>query len=117
MTQTARTIRAAVTDDTDRGYGRYGPRVWTSSISIRLDMIIVTNTVYHCVAGADPRFRRGGFVQEFRLGNRSYPDVHDFSLCMRVIIANANNIADSLGGGGGSKHPKKKPVSAPVWYW
>ena len=30
----------------------------------------------------------GGFVQEFRLENRSYPDVHDFSLCMQVIIAN-----------------------------
>ena len=41
------------------------------------------------VAGADPGFRRGGgFVQEFRLENRSYPDVHDFSLRMQVIIAN-----------------------------
>ena len=30
----------------------------------------------------------GGFVQEFRLENRSYPDVHDFSLRMQVIIAN-----------------------------
>ena len=39
-------------------------------------------------AGADPGFRRGGFVQEFRLENRSYPDVHDFSLRMQVIIAN-----------------------------
>ena len=38
--------------------------------------------------GADPGFRRGGFVQEFRLENRSYPDVHDFSLRMQVIIAN-----------------------------
>ena len=37
--------------------------------------------------GADPGFRRGGFVQEFRLEN-SYPDVHDFSLRMQVIIAN-----------------------------
>ena len=53
----------------------------------------------------------GGFVQEFRLENRSYPDVHDFSLRMQVIIANANNIADSRrGGGGGSEHP---PLSAP----
>ena len=41
------------------------------------------------VTGADPGFRRGGgFVQEFRLENRSYPDVHDFSLRMQVIIAN-----------------------------
>ena len=39
-------------------------------------------------AGADPGFRRGGFVQEFRLENRSYLDVHDFSLRMQVIIAN-----------------------------
>ena len=40
-------------------------------------------------SGADPGFRRGGgFVQEFRLENRSYPDVHDFSLRMQVIIAN-----------------------------
>ena len=31
---------------------------------------------------------RGGVVQEFRLENRSYPDVHDFSLRMQVIIAN-----------------------------
>ena len=31
---------------------------------------------------------RRGFVQEFRLENRSYPDVHDFSLRMQVIIAN-----------------------------
>ena len=39
--------------------------------------------------GADPGFRRGGgFVQEFWLENRSYPDVHDFSLRMQVIIAN-----------------------------
>ena len=30
----------------------------------------------------------GGFVQEFRLANMSYPDVHDFSLRMQVIIAN-----------------------------
>ena len=30
----------------------------------------------------------GGFVQEFRLENRSYPDVHDFSVRMQVIIAN-----------------------------
>ena len=38
----------------------------------------------------DPGFRRGGggFVQEFRLEHRSYPDVHDFSLRMQVIIAN-----------------------------
>ena len=44
----------------------------------------------HCLwyPGADPGFRRGGFVQEFRLENRSYPDVHDFSLRMQVIIAN-----------------------------
>ena len=34
------------------------------------------------------RIQKGGFVQEFRLENRSYPDVHDFSLCMQVIIAN-----------------------------
>ena len=27
-------------------------------------------------------------VQEFRLENRSYPDVHDFSLRMQVIITN-----------------------------
>ena len=33
-------------------------------------------------AGADPGFRRGCFVQEFRLENRSYPDVQDFSLRM-----------------------------------
>ena len=53
----------------------------------------------------------GGVVQEFRLENRSYPDVHDFSLRMQVIIANANNIADSRrgGGGGGVRAPKKNP--------
>ena len=34
------------------------------------------------------RIQKGGFVQEFRLENRSYPDVHDFSLRMQVIIAN-----------------------------
>ena len=28
----------------------------------------------------------GGVVQEFRLENRSYPDGHDFSLRMQVII-------------------------------
>ena len=38
--------------------------------------------------GADPGFRMGGFLQEFRLENRSYPDVHDFLLRMQVIIAN-----------------------------
>ena len=32
------------------------------------------------------RIQKGGFVQEFRLENRSYPDVHDFSLRMQVII-------------------------------
>ena len=34
------------------------------------------------------RIQKGGFVQEFWLENRSYPDVHDFSLRMQVIIAN-----------------------------
>ena len=34
------------------------------------------------------RIQKGGFVQELRLENRSYPDVHDFSLRMQVIIAN-----------------------------
>ena len=34
------------------------------------------------------RIQKGGFVQEFRLENRSYPGVHDFSLRMQVIIAN-----------------------------
>ena len=34
------------------------------------------------------RIQKGGFVHEFRLENRSYPDVHDFSLRMQVIIAN-----------------------------
>ena len=33
----------------------------------------------------------GGFVQEFRLENRSYPDVHDFSLRMQVMIARPND--------------------------
>ena len=33
----------------------------------------------------------GGFVQEFRLENRSYPDVHDFSLRMQVITCIAND--------------------------
>ena len=49
----------------------------------------------------------GGFVHEFRLENRSYPDVHDFSLRMQVIIANANNIADSRRGGGSPSTQKK----------
>ena len=48
-----------------------------------------TRLYYITIPGADPGFRRGGgFVQEFRLENRSYPDVHDFSLRMQVIIAN-----------------------------
>ena len=34
------------------------------------------------------RIQKRGFIQEFRLENRSYPDVHDFSLRMQVIIAN-----------------------------
>ena len=46
----------------------------------------ILSTYVH--AGAEPGFRRGGFVQEFRLANMSYPDVHDFSLRMQVIIAN-----------------------------
>ena len=33
----------------------------------------------------------GGFVQEFRLENSSYPDVHDFSLRMQVITCIAND--------------------------
>ena len=43
---------------------------------------------YVPLSGAEPGFRRGGggVVQEFRLENRSYPDVHDFSLRMQVII-------------------------------
>ena len=55
----------------------------------------------------------GGFVQEFRLENRSYPDVHDFSLRMQVIIANADNIAD-IRRGGGEHPPPPPPVSAPA---
>ena len=42
--------------------------------------------LYHTSRGS--RIQKGGFVQEFRLENRSYPDVHDFSLRMQVIIAN-----------------------------
>ena len=54
----------------------------------------------------------GGFVQESMLENRSYPDVHDFSLRMQVIIANANNIADSRRGGGNTHTPKKTYIRA-----
>ena len=65
-------------------------------------------TTFSIGPGADSGFRRGGgvLVQEFRLENRSYPDVHDFSLRMQVIIANANNIADSRRGGGGPSTQK-----------
>ena len=41
-----------------------------------------------CPSQARIQDSEGGFIQEFRLENRSYPDVHDFSLCMQVIIAN-----------------------------
>ena len=41
-----------------------------------------------CPSQARIRIQKGGFIQEFRLENRSYPDVHDFSLRMQVIIAN-----------------------------
>ena len=44
------------------------------------------NDVFRIRRGS--RVQKGGFVQEFRLENRSYPDVHDFSLRMQVIIAN-----------------------------
>ena len=37
------------------------------------------------------RIQKGGFVQEFRLENRSYPDVHDFSLRMQVITCIASD--------------------------
>ena len=48
-----------------------------------------SHILHLCATGADPGFRRGGGVeQEFRLENRSYPGVHDFSLRMQVIIAN-----------------------------
>ena len=47
------------------------------------------NCVYYlCDGRRGSRIQKGGFVQEFRLENRSYPDVHDFSLRMQVIIAN-----------------------------
>ena len=54
---------------------------------------LVTCTPERCVHTCFPsrrgsRIQKGGFVQEFRLENRSYPDVHDFSLRMQVIIAN-----------------------------
>ena len=56
-------------------------------------MVYFTTGLYNVLPrypGADPGFRRGGggFVQECWLENRSYPDVHDFSLRMQVIIAN-----------------------------
>ena len=54
----------------------------------QLSELIFLNHILHNYSGADPGFRRGGFVQEFRLENRSYPDGHDFSLRMQVIIAN-----------------------------
>ena len=45
-----------------------------------------------------------------------YPDVHDFSLRMQVIIANANNIADRRrGGGGGVRAPKRKTCIRAWW--
>ena len=61
------------------------------------------------------RIQKGG-VQEFRLENRSYPDVHDFSLRMQVIIANANNIADSRRGGGGPS-TQKQPLYPRLQYY
>ena len=64
------------------------------------------------VTGADLGFRRGGgFVQEFRLENRSYPDVHDFSLRMLMQII----LQTAVGGGPSTPPPpkKKKTVSAP----
>ena len=74
---------------------------------IILEQLFVCFSIFIRRPGADPGFRRGGFVQEFRLENRSYPDVHDFSLRMQVIIANANNIADSRRGG--FRAPKNPP--------
>ena len=47
-----------------------------------------TTTCYPSYKQARIQDSEGGFVQEFRLENRSYPDVHDFSLRMQVIIAN-----------------------------
>ena len=46
------------------------------------------NVVLHRRGSRIQKGGGGGFAQEFRLENRSYPDVHDFSLCMQVIIAN-----------------------------
>ena len=71
-------------------------------------------TMIRPLSGADQGFRRG-FVQEFRLENRSYPDVHDFSLRMQVIIANANNIADSRRGGGPSTQKKNLYPRLPIY--
>ena len=50
------------------------------------DMVFLIHPLHSSRRGS--RIQKGGFVQEFRLENRSYPDVHDFSLHMQVIIAN-----------------------------
>ena len=59
------------------------------NVVIGLRSVVPYNTsIYHIILRRGSRIQKGGFVQEFRLENRSYPDVHDFSLCMQVIIAN-----------------------------
>ena len=63
--------------------------------------------------GADPGFRRGGGVRTFRRGGF----VQEFQERIQIVSGSwanqqAKKIADSRRGGGGSDHPKKKPVSA-----
>ena len=67
----------------DRCQGKMGRGTGGGGISVGLPYRFI-KTRGGGVPGADPGFRRRGFVQEFR----SYPDVHDFSLRMQVIIAN-----------------------------
>ena len=67
------------------------------------------------LAGADPGFRRGGFVHSE--GGVSYRKFRSGSKLLQgpgQINKQKKKIADSRrGGGGGSDHPKKNPVSAP----
>ena len=63
-----------------------------SRIATRLhedDGEVQVNSLIYAMGQQQARIQdsEGGFVQEFRVENRSYPDVHDFSLRM-LIIAN-----------------------------
>ena len=79
--------------------------------------VLLTSGLYSIwLTGADPGFRRGGFVHSEGGGVRTGISGADPNCCRALGKSTSKKKLQTAvggeGGGGGSDHPKKTPVSA-----